>query len=51
VNETIGLYQPTTTITVTSCAYCGTVHNTICHRIQEIEYHPNGSIKRVVLRP
>lgn len=32
------------------CAYCGNWHPEIaCPRIAEIEYHPNGSVKRVRL--
>lgn len=30
------------------CPYCGAVHErTVCHLVKAIEYHPNGSIKRV----
>lgn len=50
MSETVGIYRPTTTVTVESCAYCGAGHSTICPRIKEIEYHPNGSVKRVALK-
>ena len=33
------------------CSYCGNIHATICPRIQEIEYHPDGRVKRVVFFP
>jgi hypothetical protein len=32
---------------MTRCEYCGLTHDTICPRIQAIEYHPDGAIKRV----
>jgi len=32
-----------------SCVYCGAIHDTLCSRIKAIEYHPNGTIKRVEL--
>jgi len=34
-----------------SCSYCGSYHMGVCPRIEEIEYYPNGSVKRVKLRP
>ncbi len=40
----------TTGSNVTGCFYCGLVHNTVCPRIEEIEYYPNGTTKRVKLR-
>ena len=33
------------------CSYCNGYHTGSCPRIEEIEYHSNGSIKRVRLRP
>lgn len=32
------------------CPYCGMIHATTCWRVKAIEYHPDGSIKRVELR-
>lgn len=34
------------------CRYCGKWHtgNGMCPQVKEIEYHPNGTVKRVVLR-
>lgn len=29
------------------CGHCGTMHTGTCHRIKAIEYHENGTIKRV----
>ena len=37
----------TTGTNITSCFYCGYIHDGICPRIEEIEYHPDGSTKRV----
>lgn len=34
-----------------TCKYCNAYHTGVCPRIEEIEYHPNGSVKRVRLRP
>lgn len=31
----------------TKCPHCGLIHETTCSRIKSIEYHPDGSIKRV----
>lgn len=33
-----------------TCSYCGYIHFGFCPRIEEIEYYPNGTIKRVRLR-
>jgi hypothetical protein len=44
-------YGEGTAVIPSACAYCGLHHDTVCPRIQEIEYHPNGTLKRVVLRP
>jgi hypothetical protein len=31
-----------------NCPYCGSLHErTVCHLVKAIEYHPNGSVKRV----
>lgn len=33
------------------CPYCGTHwHSGMCPRIQSIEYHPNGAVKKITLR-
>lgn len=29
------------------CQYCGNFHQTICPTIKAMEYHPNGTVKRV----
>lgn len=29
------------------CPYCGMGHSSICPRVRAIEYHPDGSTKRV----
>lgn len=31
----------------TKCPYCGMFHTAICHTVKAIEYHPDGSMKRV----
>jgi len=33
------------------CRYCGGYHAGTCLMIEEIEYYPDGSVKRVKLRP
>ena len=35
----------------TPCSYCGAYHQGVCPRVESIEYHGDGSIKRVTLRP
>ena len=30
-----------------TCPHCGGTHKETCHRIRAIEYHENGTIKRV----
>jgi hypothetical protein len=32
---------------MSSCPYCGLIHNTTCPKIKAIEYYPDGSTKRV----
>lgn len=34
-------------ITLNSCAYCGSYHSGTCGRVKAIEYHQNGTVKRV----
>ena len=29
------------------CSYCGYIHNGTCPRIEEIEYYPDGIVKKV----
>ena len=29
------------------CPHCGIIHETTCPRIRALEYHPDGSLKRV----
>ena len=43
-------YQPTYTAPVDSCHHCGMNHSGACPRVQEIEYHENGTVKRVVYK-
>jgi len=31
----------------TPCIHCGMIHGAICSRIKAIEYHQDGSVKRV----
>jgi len=33
------------------CPYCGGYHTGTCPMIEEIEYYPNGTVKKVKLRP
>ena len=40
----------TTTVgpTTHACVHCGGVHSGgVCHRVKAIEYHQNGTVKRV----
>lgn len=31
-----------------ACPYCGAIHlRTVCPLVKAIEYHPNGTVKRV----
>lgn len=32
-----------------SCRYCGCWHNGTCPKVKAIEYHPDGSVRRVEL--
>ena len=32
------------------CGYCGNYHDGMCPRVEEIEYHNDGTVKRVKLR-
>lgn len=36
---------------IAACPYCGVYHATMCHRVKSIEYHQNGTVKRVELHP
>jgi len=29
------------------CQWCGTFHSTKCHLVKAVEFHPDGSVKRV----
>lgn len=42
-----------TTSSWTSCYWCGLIHvgGGICPRVREIEYYPNGTVKRVEFHP
>ena len=35
------------------CQYCGMIHTAmgLCHRVQSIEYYPDGTVKTVTLFP
>lgn len=33
--------------TTTKCPYCGLIHAFVCGMVKAMEYHPDGSIKRV----
>ena len=35
------------TSVVHGCPYCGWIHEGVCQRIRAIEYHPDGTIKRM----
>ena len=37
----------TTTADIETCPHCGGIHNGRCHRIKAIEYHENGTVKRI----
>ena len=36
-----------TTFAQSPCGYCGAFHSTTCPRVKSIEYHQNGTVKRV----
>ncbi len=38
-------------MSISACPYCGVYHATMCHRVKTIEYHQNGTVKRVELHP
>ena len=40
----------TSTSGLPTCPYCGSYHQTVCDRVEEIEYHKSGTVKRVRLR-
>lgn len=33
-----------------ACRWCGLIHKGTCHRVEEIEYFPDGTVKRVRFR-
>ena len=35
------------TTQTTNCPYCGMIHQSTCPRIKAIEYHQDGTVKRV----
>ena len=35
------------TTAVEHCPYCGNIHDGVCPKVKAIEYHPNGTVKRV----
>lgn len=36
-----------TAITQPACVYCGAWHSGTCPKVKSIEYHENGTVKRV----
>ena len=40
----------TTTYAQVLCPYCGAYHEGMCPRVEELEYYPDGTLKRVRLR-
>jgi len=34
-----------------NCPYCGQIHERVCPLIQTMEYHPDGSLKKVTFFP
>lgn len=40
-----------TTMRIAVCNWCGCIHQSTCPRIRAIEYHPNGTVKRVEFWP
>ena len=41
---------PTGTVVSGSCGFCGYWHGPTCPNLEEVEYHPDGRIKRYRLR-
>jgi hypothetical protein len=41
----------TTAILSGPCAYCAGYHTGVCPRIESIDYHPDGTVAHVKLRP
>lgn len=37
----------TSTANLETCQWCGCIHSGKCPQVKAIEYHPNGSVKRV----
>lgn len=42
-----GVDSGTLAVTVATCAWCGCIHNAKCPLVKAIEYHANGTVKRV----
>lgn len=38
-----------TTNAMPTCPYCSAYHTAMCPKVKAIEYHPNGTVKRVEL--
>ena len=36
-----------TGIATPTCAYCGVWHSGTCPKVKSIEYHPDGTVRRV----
>ena len=32
------------------CRFCGNLHGPLCPQVKEVEYNPDGTVKRVVFR-
>jgi hypothetical protein len=39
--------KPQTERGTSACVYCGNIHAWLCPRVKVIEYHPDGTTKRV----
>ena len=37
----------TTGLADTQCYYCGLYHDDVCGRVESIEYHPNGTVRKI----
>lgn len=51
ITSTVTGYPDTTYAQVEpGCPYCGFSHQGVCPRVEEMEYHPDGTLKRVKFR-
>lgn len=51
-NITFGPHRiDSTALPVPTCPYCGAwLHDGLCPRIKAVEYHPDGTVKRLELK-